>query len=144
MPRTDAGHAAGENLAALLHELGKNVGAFVIDQVHFLDAKLADFLLAEKLPLAATRPTWTAAGTARAATFTASTTATGTTLTAPTTTAMSTVTTMPAAWSSATWSAGTRGRSRSRLRSRRCLILFVCHNVYPFSFNSFVAVWRRS
>src|SRR5713101_1097729 len=52
--RADAGHAARENLAALLHELRKDVGALVVDEVHLLDAKLADLFLAEVLALAAT------------------------------------------------------------------------------------------
>jgi hypothetical protein len=77
----DAGHAARKNFAPLLHELGKNVGALVVDQIDFFDAELADFLFAEKLALTA-RPssgtaTW-AAGTTRTA-LTASATTTGTT-----------------------------------------------------------------
>src|ERR1700756_5162079 len=72
MPCADAGHAARENLAALLHELRKNVGALVVDEVHFLDAELADFLFAEILALAAARAAWAAAGTSGAA-FAAST-----------------------------------------------------------------------
>src|SRR5882762_5384755 len=51
--RADSGHAAWENFAALLHELGENVGALVVDEVHFFDAELADFLFAEILALAA-------------------------------------------------------------------------------------------
>ena len=54
--RADAGHAARQNLAALLHELRKNVGALVVDEIHLLDAELADFLLAEILALAAAGP----------------------------------------------------------------------------------------
>jgi hypothetical protein len=68
--RADAGHAARQNLAALLDELREDVSAFVVDEVHLLDAKLADFLLAEILALAAARAAWTAAGTSGAA-FTA-------------------------------------------------------------------------
>src|SRR6202047_3076755 len=68
--RADAGHAARENFAAFLHELRQDVGALVVDEVHLLDAELADFLLAEILALAATRPTWTAGTSARTA-FTA-------------------------------------------------------------------------
>ena len=60
--RADAGHAARKNFAALLDELRKNVGALVVDEIHLLDAELADFLFAEILALAA----GTAAGTARA------------------------------------------------------------------------------
>src|ERR1700757_4388830 len=70
--RADAGHAARKNLAALLHELGKNGGALVVDEVHLLDAELADFLLAEILALSAARAAWAAAGTSGAA-FTSST-----------------------------------------------------------------------
>ena len=56
VPRADTSHAARENLAALLHELRKNVRALVVDEVHLLDAKLADFLLAKILALAAGTP----------------------------------------------------------------------------------------
>ena len=92
--RTDSRHAARKNFAALLHELGKNIGALVVDQIHLLDAELADFLLAKKLALTAARSAWTtarSAGTSGAA-FTASATwpsfatatavATGSTMTA--------------------------------------------------------------
>jgi hypothetical protein len=68
--RTDAGHATGQDLAALLHELRQDVGALVVDEIHFFDAKLADFLFAEILALAAARAAWAAAGTSGAA-FTA-------------------------------------------------------------------------
>ena len=70
--RANSGHAARENLAALLHELGKNVGTLVVDEVHFLDAELADFLFAEILTLAAARATWASTGTSGTA-FAAST-----------------------------------------------------------------------
>ena len=66
MTSADAGHAARQNLAALLHELRQDVGALVVDEVHLLDTKLADLLLAEILALAATRAagtTWTARST---------------------------------------------------------------------------------
>src|SRR5208337_3288577 len=53
--RADAGHAPGQNLPALLHELRKYVRALVVDEVHLLDAELADFLLAEILALATAR-----------------------------------------------------------------------------------------
>ena len=65
MACADAGHAARENLAALLHELRQNVGALVVDEVHLLDTELADFLFAEILALAAAR-TAGATRTARA------------------------------------------------------------------------------
>jgi hypothetical protein len=72
MTSADAGHAARQNLATLLHELRQDVGALVVDEVHLFDTKLADFLLTEILALAATR----AAGTtwAARATFTPRTT----------------------------------------------------------------------
>jgi hypothetical protein len=68
----NARHAARKNLAALLHELRQDVGTLVVDEIHLLDTKLADFLLAEILALAAART----AGTTRAArtTFAARTT----------------------------------------------------------------------
>jgi hypothetical protein len=86
----DAGHTAGKNLAALLHELGKNVGALVVDQIDLFDTELADFLLAEELALAARPSTRASAGTARTA-FTASATAARTTFAAPTTAAVASV-----------------------------------------------------
>jgi hypothetical protein len=63
MARANASHAAWQNLAALLNELRKNVGALVVDEIHLLDTELADFLLAEILALAAAR-TSRSAGTA--------------------------------------------------------------------------------
>ena len=68
--RADSGHAARKNLAALLHELREDVGTLVVDEVHLLDAELADFLFSEVLALAAARAPWAAAGTSWAA-FTA-------------------------------------------------------------------------
>ena len=70
VPRAHASHAARQNLAALLHELRQNVSALVVDEVHLLDAELANFLFAEVLALAAGTPpraTGTAAWTAFAA-----------------------------------------------------------------------------
>ena len=61
MTRTNARHPPRQNFPALLHELRKDVRALVIDEVHLLDAELANFLFAEILALAA-RP---ASGTAR-------------------------------------------------------------------------------
>jgi hypothetical protein len=108
--RADAGHAARENLAAFLHELRQDVGALIVDEVHLLDAELADFLFAEILALAATGSAWTA-GTSAWSAFTA--------WSAVSTTGA----TMTAAWSvSATsWTAGSGG-----------LFLFFCHNCLPF------------
>jgi hypothetical protein len=81
--RADASHAAWENFAALLHELREDVGALVVDEVHFFDAKLTDFLFAEILALAAARAAWSAAGTSRAAFAAwASVSTTGTAMTA--------------------------------------------------------------
>src|SRR6266404_1023583 len=51
VPRANARHAARQNLPALLHELGKNVRALIVDEVHLFDAELANFLLAEILSL---------------------------------------------------------------------------------------------
>ena len=78
MARADAGHATWQNLAAFLDELRKNVGTLVVDEVHLLDTKLADFLLAEILALAATRTSWTT----RSAGPTFATASSGSTLTA--------------------------------------------------------------
>jgi hypothetical protein len=103
--RANTGHAARKNFAALLHKLRKNVGALVVDQVHFLDAKLADFFLAEKLPLAAARSAWTAARTT--GTFAASATATtGTAFAASATAGVTTVAAMTTLPATTTWAAG--------------------------------------
>jgi hypothetical protein len=109
--RADAGHAARQNLAAFLHELRQDVGALVVDEVHFLDAELADFLFAEILALAAARSAWPAGTSAAWSAFAAwsAVSATGATMTA--------------AWtvSAASWTAGSGG-----------LFLFFCHNCLPF------------
>src|ERR1700730_14877168 len=55
VPRAHPGHAPGQNLAAFLHKLRQNVRALVVDEVHLLHAKLADFLLAKILALPTTR-----------------------------------------------------------------------------------------
>src|ERR1700757_3439309 len=47
--RADAGHAARQNLPTLLDKLRQDVRALVVDEVHLLDAELADFLLAKIL-----------------------------------------------------------------------------------------------
>jgi hypothetical protein len=111
MARADAGHAARENFAALLHELREDVGALVVDEVHLLDAELADFFLAEILALAARTP----AGTARS---TGAAFATGTAMTA--------ARAVPAA---VTTGAVT---SRCAAGGLRLLSWFVCHNCLPF------------
>ena len=74
MARADAGHAARQNLAALLHELRQDVGTLVVDEVHLLDTELADLLLAEILALAAARTARTTARTAFTTRATVSTT----------------------------------------------------------------------
>jgi hypothetical protein len=76
--RADAGHAARKNFAAFLHKLGEDIGALVVDEVHFFDAELAYFLFAEILALAARAST----GTSRAARTTGTAFATGTAMTA--------------------------------------------------------------
>jgi hypothetical protein len=108
--RADAGHAARENLAAFLHELRQDVGALVVDEVHLLDAELADFLLAEVLALAAAWSAWTA-GTSAWSAFAA--------WSAVSTTGAA----MTAAWtvSATSWTAGSGG-----------LFLFFCHTCLPF------------
>jgi hypothetical protein len=125
-----AGHAARKNLAALLHELGKNVGSLVVDEIHLFDTELTDFLFAKKLAFAAARSSRTTRTTTGAA-FTTS---------AATRAAL------------ATWAAAVaafvarcllrcRGLRSRGLRFRRrwwCLILFVCHNFLPFSLPGFV------
>jgi len=101
MARADASHAARKNLAALLDELRKNVGALVVDHVHLLDTELADLLFAEVLTLAAR----TAAGTSRTAGTTFATRATVAT-------------------------AGTAFAARGAATGvGLCWFLFVCHNV---------------
>jgi hypothetical protein len=108
MTRADAGHTARKNLAALLDELRKNVGALVVDEIHLFDTKLADFLFAEILALAARA----AAGAARTSAWSAFTTRT----------------TVPAAWTMTTTAFAAR-RSTVRLR----LFRIVCHCFLPFS-----------
>ena len=61
--RANARHPARQNLSALLYELRQDIRALVVDEVHLLDAELANLLLAEILALAA----WPSTGTARAA-----------------------------------------------------------------------------
>jgi hypothetical protein len=97
--------------------LRQNVGALVVDEIHLLDAELADFLLAEILALPARTP-------ARTARATASRTAVAPRTTVPATrTSVSTTFAAPAAAGAAfaprCWS--------------WCLYLFVCHNFHPFS-----------
>jgi hypothetical protein len=112
--RANSSHAPRQNLAAFLDKLRKNVRALVVDEVHLLDAELADFLLAEILPLAAR----TAAGTAR---------------TTATRSAFAARTTMPASRSAMAATAFAARRSTVRL----CLFRFLCHTVLPFSLKTY-------
>jgi hypothetical protein len=103
--RADSCHTARKNLAAFLHELRKNVGALVVDEIHLFDTELADFLFAKKLTLAAARAAGSAARTTGTAFTASAATATGTTFTASAATAMSTVpSTTRAAFATRRWS----------------------------------------
>jgi hypothetical protein len=86
--RANSRHAARQNFPALLHELRQDVRPLVINEVHLLDAELANFLLPEVLALS-TRPpagaAWPAGASAARSAF-ASRTAVSTTR--PTVTAM--------------------------------------------------------
>ena len=116
MARADSGHAARKNLAAFLHELREDVGALVVDEVHFLDAELADFLFAEILALATRASAGTAWAASRAAFATrAAVTATGSMTTAMTAGAFAT---------------------RCAAGGLRLLLLLICHNCLPFPFAS--------
>ena len=138
MARTNARHAARQNLAALLHELRKNIRALVVDHVHLLDTELADFLFAEVLTLAA-RTSARTTGASRAA-FAPRTTGTAF---APRTTG-----TTFATWAGmATWAAVTSAWAMTSARSmsaaftlwgaggslRLRWFLFVCHNLFCLS-----------
>ena len=94
--RADAGHAARENLAAFLHELGKNVGALVVDEIHLFDTELADFLFAKELTLAAARAAGSAARTTGTAFTASAATAAGTTFATATAAAVAARATMTA------------------------------------------------
>jgi hypothetical protein len=111
--RADSGHAARKNLAALLNKLREDVRALVVDEVHLLDAKLTDFLLAEILPLAARTATGSARTTAARSAFAARAT-------------------MPSAGSAMAATAFAARRSTVRLS----LFRFLCHTILPFSLNS--------
>ena len=110
-----AGHPPRQNLPALLNELRQDVRALVVDEVHLLDAELANFLLAEILALAA----WPSTGTAWAARTTA------------TRSAFTPRATVPAAWPVATVTTTTFTPRSSA--GRCCLFLFLCHNYHPFT-----------
>ena len=108
---THSRHPPGQNLAPLLHELGQYVRALVVDEIHLLDAKLADLLFAEILPLPARAPSGAAGTTAtRTASFAARAT-------------------VPAASSAVTTMTAFTPR---RSAGRWCLFLFFCHTFLPF------------
>lgn len=115
MASANARHTARQNLSTFLHELRQNVRALVVDEVHLLNAELANLLLAEILALAA-RPS---AGTAWSPRTTAAWSAFTARATVP---AARPVTTVATAAFTPRSSAG-----------RRCLFLFLCHNFHPFT-----------
>ena len=115
MTRANAGHAAREDFAALLHELREDVGALVVDEIHFLDAEFADFFLAEVLALAAGASARTARSTGAAFAARTAVTATGAV--------------------SAAVTAGTL-TARCAAGGLRLLLLLICHNCLPFPFDS--------
>ena len=125
MARADAGHAARKNFTAFLHELRKNVGALVVDEIHFFDTELTYFFLAEELTLAAARSAGTAARTTRAAFAARAAPAAETTFATPASSAVATMTSVSAAWAAGA-SFAARSGSRGRcLRSCWYWILFV-------------------
>src|SRR6266436_8339794 len=111
VPRADAGHPARQNFSALLHELRQDVRALVVDEVHLLDAELANLFLAEILALPA-RPS---ARTTRSARASAARPAFA-----------------PRSAMSAAVAAVATFTPRSSSR-RRCLFLFLCHTFHPFT-----------
>ena len=113
--RANSGHAARENLAALLHELREDVGALVVDEIHFLDAEFADLFLAEILALAAGPSAGPARSTGAAFAARTAVTATGAV--------------------SAAVTAGTL-TARCAAGGLRLLLLLICHNCLPFPFDS--------
>jgi hypothetical protein len=118
VPRANAGHAPRQNLPTLLHELRQNVRALVVDEIHFLDAEFANFLLAEILALAA-----------RTSARTSGTTAAGS--------AFAPRSAMPAAGttvsSMAAMYAFAPRCSTSSTAGRSTLFLFLCHTCLPFT-----------
>src|SRR5260370_23408855 len=112
MPCANARHAARQNLPAFLHELGRSVGALVVDEVHFLDAELANFLLAKILAFAPGPPPGTARATAPRPAF-----------------APRTAVSPAGPVASMTTAAFTPRRSAGRW----CLFLFLCHTFHPFT-----------
>src|SRR5208283_1504684 len=123
--RAHPGHAPGQNLPALLHELRKNVRALVVDEVHLLDAELADFLLAEILAFAAAWTSGSSAWPARTFCFNDTASTTRTTLAASTTTsAMSAFAGFARSWRNCRHT-GSRGRGSGGWRGWRGLRLFL-------------------
>jgi hypothetical protein len=98
--------------------LRKNVGALVVDKVHFLDTELADFLFAEILALATARSAGTATWTSGSAFAATSATTAGATFAARTGVGVPALT--------------TRGRAAFRA-GRRCGRI-----------STFAGGWRRS
>jgi hypothetical protein len=112
MARAHARHPPRQDLPALLHELRKDVRAFVVDEVHLLDAELAHLLLAEILALAPGP-------------------ASGTTRTTAAWSAFAPRATVPAARTAVTTTvAAFTPRSSA---GRWCLFLFLCHTFHPFT-----------
>jgi hypothetical protein len=116
MASAHAGHATRQNLAALLHELRQNVRSLIVDEVHLLDAELADLLLTEILALAAARATRTSWTTASRAGIPA----------------WATVSASGTAVSTARAVAAFATRSTRALR----LLLFLCHACLPFGIDT--------
>jgi hypothetical protein len=117
VPRTNAGHAPRQNLPALLYELRQNVRALVVDEIHLLDAELANFLLAEILALAARTPARSARTAATGAAF------------APRSAVSAAGTAVPSLAAMPARSAFTPRCSAGRSR----LFLFLCHTCLPFT-----------
>src|SRR5258708_4646843 len=110
--RANARHPPRQDFPALLHELRQDVRAFVVDEVHLLDAELANLLLPEILALAPGPPP----GTAR---------------TAAPWSAFAPRATVPAARAAVTATvAAFTPRSSA---GRWCLFLFLCHTFHPFT-----------
>jgi hypothetical protein len=95
--------------------LREDVGALVVDEIHFLDAEFADFFLAEVLALAAGPSAGTARSTGAAFAARTAVTATGAV--------------------SAAVTAGTL-TARCAAGGLRLLLLLICHNCLPFPFDS--------
>jgi hypothetical protein len=129
--RTCASHAARKNLAALLHERLEHLRLLVIDEVNTLDAKSANFLLAEILTFSATaRASGSASRSAGPSTFTALSTATTAgiaafaTLPAAGTSRSTAFTALPTAGMA--FGAGRAGSGRTACRDARCCTRCFC------------------